>query len=214
MGMFRPWFVGTGKDSSPAFYAPKKTEHVFSLTRAPDGTRVIGVYTGSDEPLGLPDQGSSGEISFEVPATEASSLSVSLSVHKLAYLVLLLAQPGLVFDPVFDDLRSFLCNPSESNYRPFREEMIEGATPGVSIHFLVEMLEEQPESSVSKRVFLPERVYVVLKIHHMIYSLALAGELPAGDWGAATLKGWQPPSDVQWRMKTITFGFGAKRRTK
>lgn len=209
MGTFRPFFVEGGKNAAPEYHAPKKSSRQFSFTRDPtDGTRIITLI--SDAPLEIPKKAGPGEMTIRVQATEANSTYVSLALHKMAYLALWLAHPGMVLDAGFQPLLDFLNSPTKKTYRPFRERMIPGSSPGVEFKFYVRLNEVTGETQIpSKRVFGVNEAHVALRVHHMLYFLTLLGSMPEGEsWNGAELKEWQAPGEVPRSITEISFGVG------
>jgi len=198
MGIYRPFYVGEGKGDSPKYYAPKMSSPLFSLARDDDGARVISLF--SEGSLGLPDQAGAGTLTIRVPTSEANSTKVSLALHKMAYLCLWLAQKNLVLDRAFLGTVDFLLEPTEQNYRPFRERMLEGAAPGVDLKFLIRA----------------DGVHVALRAHHMLYYLTLVGEMPGDDfWDEEDiLKKWQPFGSPKLVLREISFGFSQKMKSR
>ena len=175
MGIYRPFFVGKGKDDAPEFYAPKKTDSVFQFKRDENGNRVI-ILT-SDKKLPTPEPDKSGRMVITVPVTRPSSAAISLSLHKMAYLAIWLSNPGIIFDSAFVPLLTFLNNLTAETYRPYTEQMIAGAEPGVSLRFLVHMREKTEERGNERRVFAIERIFAAIRAHHLLYFLSLVGNL-------------------------------------
>ena len=212
MGMCRPLFVSDGKKGPPEFHSPTKNNRRITFTRNSAGRRVIELR--SDVPLDIPDQGQDGELKIKLSATESNSTSVSLALHKMAYLALLLAQPEIVLDSGFHSLVEFLNSPNQQTFRPFREQFISGASPGVTICFYVNMTEILDERKDDHHVFGVDNVYVAMTIHHMIYFLSLMGAFPETEWPeSARYREYEPLGTHQKTRTALAIKFEKFART-
>jgi len=201
MGIFRPFFVPEGKDTPPAYYAPNKKEQVFSFTREKDGKRTLNVFGD----VNLPDRSGPGEIEIRVPHNEARTEWVSLAIHKMALLMFWLCEGPLAFDAAFADLRRFLIEPGQANFRGYVESMVPGASPGVELHYLVAW---RPLGDGKAQI---ETVHCAVRAHHMKYILVLAGQqdpVPEGlSW-----KTWVDPKLKVPEHTTFAFGMSGLAR--
>ena len=205
MGVFRPWYVHKGKQGPPQFYAPKRSDFKLAFCTGDDGRFEMRVAS-EGSPL-LPDEVIGPvDIEMNVPMTQANSTRVSLALHKMCLLSLWLAQPQLIFDPVFDDVRSFLNGPPDpATFRPFREDSRVPCEPGVSIHFMIKMSERPEEAHGTRKVALIDTVYGAVRAHHMHYLVSLAGDLVGLDDRAGVLREWQPLDETVRITKKIGF---------
>jgi hypothetical protein len=209
LGILRPYFVPKGKNGPPEFYAPKRSNHQVSFTIGKNGTFEIGVLNEGD-PL-LPVDGVDGPVDIEmnIPMSQANSTRVSLALNKMCLLSLWLKYPELVFDPAFDPVRKFLTEePSQETFRPFHEERVFPGEPGVSIDFLVNMSERPSESGGKPTFAAIDTVFAFVRVHHMRYLLALAGDLPAFDDQRGVLRQWQPLKETVYGNNKVTFRVG------
>jgi hypothetical protein len=208
MGCYRPFFVGKGKKDAPKFYAPKRSERLFECGQDEQGKFVIKVQ--ADTKLPDPVPGTPGCLEISVPATDANSTSVSLALHKMAYLTLWLSYPEMVFDVDFQPLLLFLNEPCRENFQPFSEQMVVGSSPGVSFNFYIEMNECPREASASSRLFGLQRILAGIRTHHMLYFLSLFGGFPDG-WSSkgASLKSFAPFGESRKRLMTYGWNFNS-----
>lgn len=206
MGCFRPFFVAEGKDEPPAYYAPSKSRKSVWFTRRGDGRRVLSF--GPEVKSDLPDDAGPGVLTIRVPRTQARPAWVSLALHKLALLTLWLCRGKMVFDEGFDPLRRFLLDPTKVSYRPYWQDMLEGAAPGVEMNFLVN-LDGEIEGEHAR--FGLQSVHVHMRMHHMQYGLVLLGDhpsLPARmEW-----EPWRDPAEKPPETTPIRFAFEALKR--
>jgi len=205
MGKYRPFFVAEGKDGAPEFYAPKKTESLFGFRRNAEGKMILQLTSDADLPRPLP--GRAGKLEIKVKAKDSSSSSVSLSLHKMAFLALWLSQPGIVFDPLFQPLREFLNCPCEDNYRPMTEEMVAEVTPGVSFRFFMVMTELQDNRSEGQRGFAIDKIFAAVRVHHMLYFIALVGNLADMPTNGIVPKMFEPIGSGREILSGIGFRF-------
>jgi hypothetical protein len=209
MGTFRPFFVAEGKDDAPAFYAPTKNEKAVWLTREADGRRVL-CYDGTTVKDDLPDACGPGFLSIDVPRSQARPEWVSLSLHKVALLLLWLSRGSMALDCRLDGVRRFLTQPARATYLPFWEEMVPGSTPGVTVTFLVSMA---GGVDGDQGRFGVDRIAAVMQVHHMRYGIVLAGDrVPPAPEGALWQE-WRDPSEKPPDTTRIGFAFSSLART-
>ncbi|MGA8832348.1 MAG: hypothetical protein WB554_12135 [Desulfomonilaceae bacterium] len=204
MGMFRPWFVRCGKDGSPEFHAPKKSQHKLSIFNNEEGNPVIA-FKGE---LNLPSEGGPGDLTFsKIGSSEPNSTSVSLALHKMAFLTLWMACPTMIFDFRFDELKNFLKGPNEQTYMPYIEEFLPRANPGVNFSYHVDMIESVTERIGGKGIFDLGDVHVIIKAHHILYGIALIGKMrqPPAEI-KARLRNWEPKESVILPLSDFSFG--------
>ena len=207
MGILRPFFVAEGKNDPPEFHSPTKKSRLVTFTHNSHGKFVIEVR--SCVPLNIPDEGENGELGINLPASDSNSTSVSLALHKMAYLALYVAQPEMILDPGFNRLIEFLNAPSEHTFMPFREQFIPGSAPGVTLRFYVDMKEMSNENEGDRRIFGLEGLYVTMTVHHMLYFLALVGEFPETELPeTAQLREYEEFGHPRKRLTKIAFRFG------
>jgi hypothetical protein len=201
MGIFRPFYVSNGKDGAPAYYAPNANERRVWLTRDQDGRRTLNV--GPDVKMELPESAGSADLVIRVPHNEARVEWVSLALHKMALLTFWLCEGALAFDAAFTDARRFLIEPGQTTYRPFIEQMTEGSTPGVELHYFVTW------TSIGSGRCALDTVQCAIKAHHMRYMVVLAGRydpIPDQSWTP-----WADPRIKRRDHTTIAFRMASLR---
>jgi hypothetical protein len=201
MGIFRPFFVGDGKDKPPAYYAPSMNDKRVWFTRERDGTRTLNI--GPDVQVNLPARSGPGEILVRVPHNEARTEWVSLALHKMALLMFWLCEGPIAFDAAFTELRRFLIEPTEKTYRGYIENMVVGASPGVELNYFVEW---RPAGGGEAEI---ETVRCAVRTHHMKYMLGLAGRqdpVPENLTANLSWKSWVDPKRKVPDHTAITFG--------
>ena len=210
MGFLRPFYVKRSKKGSPEYHAPKKSQAILSVLNDKHGNLKM-IYRRK---LGLPDTEGPGHLdAIGDLSRESRSESVSLSLHKMAFLTLWLISPDLTLDQNFEKLRIFLNNPNEQTYMPFLEEFIPGAIPGVRFAFYVKMLESELDRDGDKRIFDLGNVNVAVKAHHMLYRFALIGDMDLQTIRRDTiLRTWNDEEAVQKSRPFPVFKFGRMAR--
>ncbi|MGO8881958.1 MAG: hypothetical protein ACLPVO_02560 [Desulfomonilaceae bacterium] len=202
MGIFRPWFVGEGKDDSPEYYAPNWNNKTFSLVRLKNGNRIIVAQEGTFQTL--TNENGSKQTIFKIEASQANATKVSLAIHKMVYLAFWLVLPEMIFHPGFDKLISFFKTPDERTYMPFWEFFLPAATPGVAFKFIVDMIQVSEKAQTDVPRWALGNIHAVVRAHHVIYGLTLMGTSPqmTSPFDKAYYRHWQPINDAPVRAPT------------
>jgi hypothetical protein len=180
LGAFMPWYV-TGERSIRFVDGPVTVEFR-NDTRS--GFR-ISATTPTDEPFFAFDSNDAGPgmVSFPVMVEEANPRSVSLVVHKIAYLALCVTCPSLALAPMLNDVREYLCEKDLRAFRPYAEAFLPGVAggsaiaPGFRVDWLLRAEETGPRRCALRSII------ASVKIHHVLYTFTLAGPpapLPQG----------------------------------
>ena len=198
LGALRPFYVGSKKEKT---FGDESTGKVILRNNPTDGFQMYFPYTKM-EMAAL--EGGPGTLTIKVPLEEAATVHYSRALHKMAYLALATAHPDLALSEGLSDARQFIQHGAEEDYRPYCEEFVPGARPGVNIRFVVTGIKDKDDTTVFQKVL------AALRIHHCCYSLSLVGDYPM-EWrtgrylGRAMEKGTRPAE--------LTFRFDSMRPT-
>lgn len=196
MGTLRPFYVGGNKQVE--FNLDDGT----TIRFVNDSAKGFEIHVVQPEgaplrDLGLPDEAGEGVLRLEVPVRIPNPRASSVALHKLAYLTLCMVDPNVALDEALQPTRDFVLG--DSAYRPYAETFIPAAAPGFEASFYVARSERSNEL---------RQVQAVVRLHHVRYSVGLAGSDLVSRFDDAvpeTLPG-------STRNTTVAFGIGSLRR--
>jgi hypothetical protein len=211
MGVYRPFFVPSGKDGAPEYYSPRKTDAVLSIKQKKGSdTKQIRVHKGQ-MPLLDPVLGP-GRGKITTPVSMPVPSSVSLALHKMAYLCLWLLHPELLQFQGPRDVARYLAkgadgDRSKDSFRPYEERMM-GSRVGVTVSFWL-----RGSPGVLDRNGVPQSarltgIVAILDIHHMKYAVCLSGN----PWELLPVAGrhvhsWRDPDLRDERVLDLPYEF-------
>jgi hypothetical protein len=176
LGLFLPWYV-TGERSITLADGPVTVE----FRNDPKHGFRVKATTPSEAPFFVLDgkEGEPGTVRFPVTVEEANPRSVSLVLHKIAYLALCVFSPNLALSSFFNDTRHYLCENDLGAFRPYAEAFLPGLIDGSAIEpgFRIDWLVRAEETEPGRCKL--SSVVASVKIHHVLYTFTLGGpEVP------------------------------------
>lgn len=198
LGALRPFYVGSKKEK---VFGDESTGKVILKNDPTDGFQMYFPYTKMEMPT---SERGPGTLTIKVPLEEAATVHYSRALHKMAYLALATAHPNLALSEELSAVKQFIQCGAEEDYRPYCEDFVPGASPGVNIRFVVIGIKDKDNTIVLQKVL------AALRIHHCCYSLSLVGDYPK-EWRIGRYLGHAMEEGT--RPAELTFRFDSVRPT-